>query len=171
MMTHSGESMDRTIDEVARAMTAATAPTLEARVVARLQPRPARRASWLAPAAVILVTASVAFLVVIRSRPATVHPPAVTPSLALQNTVIAGVPPPEVPRPDVRRGPIPRVDPTTNADSEATTWSERAVPALDAVPDLSMAAIQPTTQPIAQLEVAPIAPAEPLVVKAIGSDR
>jgi hypothetical protein len=64
-----------------------------------------------------------------------------------------------------------RVDATTQADLEATAWSDRAVPALEAVPDLTMPSIQPMSPPIAQLEVAPIAPAEPLVVKTIGSDR
>jgi len=71
----------------------------------------------------------------------------------------------------VYRPAIRGLDPTTNADSEATAWRERAVPALEAVPDLRVSAIQPTGLPIAQLEVAPIAPAAPLVVRAIGSDR
>jgi hypothetical protein len=45
------------------------------------------------------------------------------------------------------------------------------VPELPTIDDLAISPIQPTALPIAQLEVAPIAPAEPLVVKTIGSDR
>jgi hypothetical protein len=171
-MTQFHESMDRTIDEVARAMTAAPAPALGARVVARLGPRPSSRPSWLAPAAVVLATASVALLVVIiRSRPVAVRAPAVASSAALQSPVIAKVPSPEVQRPDVDRPAIQRAAPTTKADPEATAWLERAVPVLEAVPGLTVTSIQPATPTIAQLQVAPIAPAEPLVVKAIGSDR
>ena len=168
---HFDESIDRTIDEVARAMTAATTPALEARVAARLRPRSSRRASWLVPAAVMLATASVALFVVIQSRPLAIRPPAVASPAALQSSVIPRVSPPEVQRTDVQRPATERVGRTTIADSEATGWKERAVPALEAVPDLTMPAIQPMAPPIAQLWVAPIAPTPPLVVRAIGSDR
>ena len=59
----------------------------------------------------------------------------------------------------------------TNTDSEVAAWYERGVPALEAIPDLTMAAIQPTVPPITQLEVAPIAEAPALVLRAVGSDR
>jgi hypothetical protein len=170
-MTEFDESMDRTIDEVARGMTAATAPALEARVVARLRRRSSGRPSWLAPTAVVLATASVAFLVVIRSQPATVRPPAVTSAPTLLKSAATVVSPLRAQEPRAHRPATQLVDTTTNTDSEDATWRGIGVPALSAVPDLTMAAIQPMAPAIAQLEVAPIAPAEPLVVKAIGSDR
>jgi hypothetical protein len=169
-MTPFDESMDGTIDEVARAMTAAPAPALAARVVARLRPRSSWGASWLAPAAVILATTFVAFLVVIRSRPATVRPPAVTSSPGPLESVATNVPPQALGR-NTHQPTIRRVDTTRLADAEAAAWRERAVPALGPVPALTMAAIQPTALPITQLEVAPIEQAPPLVVKAIGSER
>lgn len=174
MMTHFDESADETINEVARAMTAAPAPALRARVVARLGPRRSRGASWLVPATVTLVTATVAVLLVTRRvmlRPVTTAPPAVAASAALQHPIIARAPSPEFRTPDAHRPAIARVDATTNTDSAAAAWRANAFPALEAAPDLKMAAIQPTALPIAQLEVAPIEQAPPLVVKAIGSDR
>jgi hypothetical protein len=170
-MTHFDESMDRTIDEVARAMTAAPAPALSARVVAQLRSRPSGRAAWLAPAAVVLATASVALLVVIRSRPATVRTPVVTSSPSLLKSAATPVLPRQADGREAPRAAIRRVDATAHTDSEAEAWRERAVPALEAVPDLMMTSIQPTTLPIAQLEVAPIAEAPALVLRAVGSDR
>src|SRR5580704_5338102 len=134
-MAHFDEPMDRAIDDVARAMTAAPAPALEAGVVARLRPRSSGRPAWLAPVAVALATASVALLVVtVRSRPAAVAPPAVTSSPALLTSAATRVPPPQAHGPEARRVAKRRVDATTQADLEATGWSDRAVPALEAVP-------------------------------------
>jgi hypothetical protein len=169
-MMHFDESMDGTIDEVARAMTAAPSPALEARVVARLRPRSSGRPSWLAPTAVVLATVSVAFLVVIRPRPLAVRTPAADSAATFVKSAATVVSPLKAQEAEAHRPATRRVGPT-NAGSEATAWNERAVRALEAVPDLTMPAIQPMASPIAQLEVAPIAPAEPLVVKAIGSDR
>jgi hypothetical protein len=166
-MTHFDESMARTIDKVARAMTAATAPTLEARVVARLRPRPSGRPSWLVPAAVMLATSSVALLIVIRSWPATVRPPAVTSPPAPLNSVAALVPPPQAHGPEAPRAAIQRVDATASEHSDAEAWRERAVPALEAVPDLIMTSIQPAPVLIPQLSVMPIVEAAPLAVAAI----
>jgi negative regulator of sigma E activity len=171
-MMHFDESMDRTIDEVARAMTAAPSPALEARVAARLRPRPSRRASWLAPAAVMLATASVALLVVIQSRPATVRPPAATSSPLPRTSVAALVPLPQANGPEASRAAKRRVDATATERSGAEAGSERAVPALPTIDDLSIAPIQPTALVIPQLRVIPIGEMAPLAVVAIdGVDR
>lgn len=170
-MTHIHESMERTIDDVARAMTEAPSRALRARVVAGLRPRPSRRASWLAPAAVILATASVAFVVVIRSRPVTVRPPTVISAPIPLRSVATLVAPPQRHGAEASGPAVRRVDATANARSAAESSGERAVPELPTIDDLAISPIQPTALPIAQLEVAPIAPAEPLVVKTIGSDR
>lgn len=171
-MTHTDELIERTIDDVARAMTAAPSPALRARVVARLRPRPSRRAFWLIPATVVFATASVAFLVLIRSRPVTIRPPMVASSAALLNPVIARVPSLDVQRPDAHRPALARIDATAKQRSDADPWRERAVPELPAIADLTIAPIQPTALIIPQLRVMPMGEMAPLAVVAIeGVDR
>jgi hypothetical protein len=166
-MTHTDEWIDRAIDDVARAMTSQPSPALRAHVVARLRPRRAQWPSWLAPAAAVLATASTALLLVTWSRVVVRIPTAVTSPPALLQPVATFVPRPQSPGPEARRPSIRRVDGTTGADSEAAAWRARAVPALEAVPGLTMTAIQPTAMLIPQLSVAPIAEAAPLAVAAI----
>jgi len=164
-MTHFDEPMDRTIDEVARAMTAAPAPALGARVVARLRPRPSGRRSWLAPAAALLATASVALLVVIRSRPLAVRPPAVASSAAIQNS--AALVPPQAHGPEAPRAAKPRVGAGAKAPFHAEAVVDRGVSELPAIDALAIVPIQPTALIISQLTVKPIDEMAPLAVMPI----
>jgi hypothetical protein len=172
-MTYTDESMDRAIDEVARAMTTAPSPALRARVAARLRPRASRHPSWLTPAAVMLVTAAVAVLLVTRRvtlRHVTSASPAATSSASVSEPATTS-PPSASLSPVANRPRVAAVNTATNGDAQTSSGLDRVVPALAAAPDLTIPTIQPTALPIAQLEVAPIAPAEPLVVRAIGRDR
>lgn len=164
--------IDRTIDDVAHAMTSARRIDLRAAVLPRLAPRRSSGLRWIVPAVAI---ASVVVAVALVTR----HT-----SVPLETT---------------SGGPVPRVAsgpsspnshsaaPAASADSvagrraisttaavtggDSTSSGIQTVAPLDAVSAIAVTSIQPVAAAIPQLAVAPIDAVAPIVMPDIGRDR
>jgi len=172
-MTERSPLVDRTIDDVARAMTSARRGDLGAAVLPRLAPRRPSELRWMVPAAVIATVVVVVALVTRRTsvsiQTADGGPVLRVASGPSSPGTHSAAPPAAPADGEAGRRTISTTAAVTGGDS--TSSGIQTVPPLDAVSAIAVTSIQPVAARIPQLAVAPIDAAAPLAMPEIGRDR
>ncbi len=158
--------IDRTIDDVARAMTSAEGIDLRAAVLPRLAPRRSSPLRWIVPAAAVASIVIVA--IVTRHNTASVTAPGGEPVERVASNAASAAAPSVVSAPNAAIVSDAR---STSAASQPKPFSLPEVSPLEPVSAIPVTSIQPTAAAIPQLVVAPIDATAPIALPEIGRDR